>query len=183
MAEASKRAATRKGPAAAGHGAAPAGPPASRPHFPKEYGIPKDAKGLLPWDHVRTRMEKANHYWVCTVDPEGRPHTTPVDAVWIDDRLYFGGSPHTRRNRNLAANPAVAVHLEDAMDVVIVQGDAHELRAVESALGVRLAEASKKKYGFSPKPEEFGKGGTFVLRPRVAFAWTKFPKDATRWQF
>lgn len=118
-----------------------------------------------------------------TVDPEGRPHTTPVDAVWVDDRLYFGGSPQTRRNRNLAANPAVAVHLEDAMDVAIVQGDAHELRVVDPALGVRLAEASKKKYGFSPKPEEFGKGGTFVLRPRVAFAWTKFPKDATRWRF
>jgi hypothetical protein len=159
-----------------------AGPTADRPHIPG-YGIPKDKKGLLPWSHVAERMDKAMHYWICTVSPDGRPHSTPVDGLWIDDRLYFGGSPQTRRNRNLAANPAVCIHLESGSDVVILHGDAQELRAPDPSLAARLIEASTKKYGFAPKPEDFAAGGTYEFRPRLVLAWKQFPKDATRWRF
>lgn len=160
-----------------------AGPAAGRPHIPG-YGIPDDAKGLLAWSHVAERMSSARHYWVCTVDPDGRPHATPVDGLWLDDRLYFGGRPDTRRNRNLAANPAACIHLESGADVVILHGDARELRAPEHALCVRLAEASRAKYGYGPKPEEYAKTpGIFVFRPRKVLAWKQFPKDATRWQW
>ncbi len=160
------------------------GPTAGRPQMPGDYSIPKDKKGLLPWSHVTERMAKAMHYWVCTVSPDGRPHATPVDGLWLEDQLYFGGSPGTRRNRNLAANPAVCVHLESGADVVILHGDAHELRAPDRSLSVRLSEASVKKYGYGPKPEEYGKTpGVFVLRPRMVLAWKNFPKDATRWRF
>jgi nitroimidazol reductase NimA-like FMN-containing flavoprotein (pyridoxamine 5'-phosphate oxidase superfamily) len=160
------------------------GPQAGRPHMPRDYGIPKDTKGLLPWSHVSERMSEAMHYWICTVSPDGRPHATPVDGLWLDDRLYFGGSPQTRRHRNLAANPAVCVHLESGMDVVILRGDAHELCAPDRALAIRLSEASVKKYGWGLKPEEYEKGeGVFVFRPRVVLAWKQFPKDVTRWQF
>jgi nitroimidazol reductase NimA-like FMN-containing flavoprotein (pyridoxamine 5'-phosphate oxidase superfamily) len=159
------------------------GPTASRPYIPG-YGIPKDKKGLLPWSHVIERVANAQHYWICTVAPDGRPHATPVDGLWLDDRLYFGGSPQTRRNRNLAANPAVCVHLESGMDVVILQGYAHELRAPDRSLTVRLAEASQKKYGYGMKPEQYEKAdGIYVFRPRVVFAWKQFPRDATRWRF
>jgi nitroimidazol reductase NimA-like FMN-containing flavoprotein (pyridoxamine 5'-phosphate oxidase superfamily) len=147
------------------------------------YGIPKDEKGLLPWSHVSERMDQAMVYWICTVDPDGRPHATPVDGVWMDDALYFGGYADTRRNRNLAHNPAVCVHLESASDVIILQGDAYELRTPERSLAVRLSEASNKKYGYGAKPEDYNRGGTFVFRPNKAFAWNQFPKDATRWRF
>jgi len=157
------------------------GPTAGRPHIPG-YGVPEDKKGLLPWSHVTERMGKSMHYWICTVGADGRPHATPVDGLWLDDQLYFGGSPRSRRYRNLAANPAVCVHLENGLDVVILQGDAHELRAANASLTLRLAEASRKKYGFAPKPEEYGAGGVHVFRPRVVLAWKQFPKDATRWQ-
>jgi nitroimidazol reductase NimA-like FMN-containing flavoprotein (pyridoxamine 5'-phosphate oxidase superfamily) len=128
-------------------------------------------------------MEKAQHYWISTTGPDGRPHATPVDGLWIEDRLYFGGSPGTRRNRNLAANPAVVVHLESATDVVILHGDARELRTPDRKLVERLVNDSAKKYGYAPKPEDFATGGTYVVHPRVVFAWKQFPKDATRWQF
>src|ERR1051325_7993693 len=95
------------------------GPAASRLRLPREYGVSTAAKGLLPWSHVVERMAKAMHYWICTVDPKGRPHATPVDGLWIDDTLYFGGSRETLRHRNLCANAEVCVHLESAMDVVI----------------------------------------------------------------
>ena len=157
-------------------------PVASRPQI-ADYGIPKDKKGMLPWSDVSERMEKSMHYWVSTVDAKGRPHSTPVDGLWIDEKLYFGGSPKTKRNRNLAVNPAVCVHLESAGDVVILHGEAVELHNIDVSLAQRLADASKKKYGYAPPPESYGSGGSFVVRPRMVLAWNKFPKDATRWQF
>lgn len=128
-------------------------------------------------------MAEASHYWICTVSPDGRPHATPVDGLWFEDQLYFRGGPQTRRNRNLAANPAVCVHLESGTDVVILHGDARELRVPDRALATQLAEESASKYGYGPKPEELYAGGVYVVRPRVVFAWRQFPKDATRWQF
>jgi len=158
-------------------------PKASRPYMPG-YGVPKDKKGLLPWSHVIERMAEAQNYWVCTISPDGRPHATPVWGLWLDDRLYFGGGPQTRRNRNLAENPAVCVHLESGSDVVILHGDAHELRAPDQSLVTRLIEVSTRKYGYAPKPEDYETlRGTFVFRPRMALAWKQFPKDATRWHF
>lgn len=179
----SKKLAGKKSQGRSQTAAKAAGPAAGRPKMPKIYGVPKDNKGLLPWSHVSERMEKAMHYWVCSVGPDGRPHSTPVDGLWIGNKLYFGGSPETRRNRNIVANPAVSIHLENAMEVVILQGYAHELRAPEGALAVSLSEASSKKYGWGPKPEDFAAGGTFEFKPRVVLAWTQFPKDATRWTF
>jgi nitroimidazol reductase NimA-like FMN-containing flavoprotein (pyridoxamine 5'-phosphate oxidase superfamily) len=153
---------------------------ATRPRLPKEYGAFKSAKDLLPWSHVTERMTRAQHYWISTVSPDGQPHATPVDGVWLDDRLYFGGSPQTRRHRNLAANPKICVHLESAMDVVILQGEAHPHRP-DHALATRLAEESNRKYGYGQKPEEYEKRDVHVFRPRVAFAWADMMKDATRW--
>jgi nitroimidazol reductase NimA-like FMN-containing flavoprotein (pyridoxamine 5'-phosphate oxidase superfamily) len=158
------------------------GPVAGRPHI-VGYGIPENKKGLLPWTHVSERMAQAKCYWIATVDPEGRPHATPVDGLWLDGQLYFGGSSQTRRNRNLEANPAVCVHLESGTDVVILHGEAHELHAPERALTVRLAAATREKYGYAPDPDSYGAGGAYVFRPSVAFAWSQFPKDATRWEF
>ena len=163
----------------------PTGPTGSRPHSPgRAYGIPKDKKGLLPWSHVSERMAQAHLYWICTISPEGRPHATPVDGLWLDDRLYFGGSTETRRHRNIAANPSLCIHLESGTDVVILHGEAREFRAPEQALAVRLSAASAQKYGYGPKPEDYATvAGMYVFRPQVVFAWKQFPQDATRWEF
>jgi nitroimidazol reductase NimA-like FMN-containing flavoprotein (pyridoxamine 5'-phosphate oxidase superfamily) len=147
------------------------------------YGVPENKKGLLPWSHVTERMTEAQNYWICTVSPDGHPHATPVWGIWLEDRLYFGGSPQTKRNRNLAANPVVCVHLESAADVVILHGLAEELRAPDRSLTIRLADASGTKYGYRPKPEDYEAPGTYVFRPRMVLAWKQFPKDATRWHF
>jgi hypothetical protein len=158
----------------------PSAPRASRPQLPPEYGVSRNPKGLLPWAHVTTRLARSLHYWVCTVGPGGRPHATPVDGLWLDDRLYFGGSPRTRRQRNLAANPEACVHLESGSDVVILHGEVHAERP-DRSLAKRLAQGSVDKYGYAPRVEDYEANDVQVFRPRVAFAWTHFPKDATRW--
>ncbi len=162
-------------------------PTVSRPYIADPiYGVPRHNKGLLPWSHVSDRMAQAKVYWVSTVSPDGRPHATPVDGIWLDERLYFGGSAKTRRHRNLAANPAACIHLESASDVIILHGDVQELRNPDHNLAVRLAEASNEKYGYGAKPEDYEKdttGQTWVFHPRVVIAWKPLMKDATRWIF
>jgi hypothetical protein len=153
----------------------------TRPHVPG-YGIPKAGKGMLPWSFVDERMAQARNYWVCTTRPDGRPHARPVDGVWVDATLCFGGGPKTRWMRNLARNPAVAVHLETPGEVVILEGTAERINDPKHPLVARVLEASYAKY-----PEYFSGPPPFspfwVLRPSVAFAWTLsgFPKSATRW--
>jgi hypothetical protein len=56
-----------------------------------------------------------------TVWPDGRPHATGVGVRWYDGDLYFLSSPHSRKSRNLAANPActIAMRLPDGPDLVL----------------------------------------------------------------
>jgi len=161
-------------------GKSPAQP--SRPRFPQGYGIPKDPKGMLPWSFIEERMAKARNYWVSTTRPDGAPHVRPVDGVWIDCALCFGGSPETRWVRNLQKNPAISVHLGGEAEVLILEGIAEYVADSKHPLVERLLEASRKKY-----PEYYSGKSPFrpfwMLRPRVIFAWTlaQFPKSATRW--
>jgi hypothetical protein len=149
----------------------------SRPHAPG-YGIRRDAKGLLPWSFVEERMAAAREYWVATVDPDGRPHLTPVWGLWVDGVFYFGSGPRTRKARNLAENPNVAVHPEGD-DVVILKGVAEVVTDPDPALSERVYAASAAKYGMGSHSIE----GYYAVRPRVAFAWTGsgLTQTATRW--
>jgi hypothetical protein len=149
--------------------------------MPAEYGVPKGNKGLLPWSHVDERMSKAKYYWICTVSPASQPHATPVDGVWLNDRLYFGGSPKTRRSRYLLTNPAVSVHLEDGLHVVIMEGEAHPGKP-DHTTAVRLAAASNEKYGYGMSAEQYESSEVHIFRPRLVLAWQQFPQDVTRWR-
>lgn len=158
-------------------------PPASRPRFPAGYGIPGTMRGALPWSFVEERMDKARNYWASTTRPDGIPHVRPVDGVWLDRALCFGGAPETRWVRNLKLNPAISVHLGSEEDVVILEGRAEYVTDPKHPLAAPVLEASRKKY-----PEYYSGGAPpfspfWMLRPRVVLAWTlkQFPASATRW--
>jgi hypothetical protein len=149
--------------------------------MPSNYGIPKSKTGLLEWSHVTKRMAEAMHYWICTVDSKGRPHATPVDGLWLDDALYFGGNPETRRHRNLLANPEVCVHLESATDVIILRGKVEGASSIDRSVAERLSQAAKTKYGYGMSADDYLRAGVWMFRPRVAMGWKNFPQDVTRW--
>lgn len=151
-------------------------PQPGRPYVPG-YGIPTSIEGVLPWSHIIERMSQARNYWVGTTGSGGQPHTVPVWGVWLEDTLYFGGGPGTRWSRNLAANPQVAVHLESGDDVVILEGVVERITDPAHPLVKSIDDAYEAKYDM--------RHGTplWVLRPRLVFAWSKFPDNATRWQF
>lgn len=160
-------------------------PVPSRPHIPG-YGIPESEEGVLPWAHVTERLRSARTYWVATAGPDGRPHSTPIWGGFVDGTLFFEGSPHTRRGRNLAANPAVVVHLESGDDVVIVEGTVQEIKGPDPSLAGRLVEDFAAKYealGYRPSADQWNEGGLYAVQPQTVFAWTRFPQDATRFRF
>ncbi|MGH8957805.1 MAG: pyridoxamine 5'-phosphate oxidase family protein [Acidimicrobiia bacterium] len=54
--------------------------------------------------------------------PDGRPHVIPRDGMWIDGKLYYGGSPETVHYRNIVRNPEVAVHIGYGQEAIILEG-------------------------------------------------------------
>jgi pyridoxamine 5'-phosphate oxidase-like protein len=151
-------------------------------YAPPNYPFPKGTEGLLSWSHAEALLETAPNYWISTVRPNGRPHATPVWGVWVDGALYLDGNPVTRWARNLAANPAVSVHLESAEDVVILEGTVEDLPAVEGYLAEQIVTAWDGKYG-RLHPDPAGRG-IFRLMPLRARGWsTSTLRDGTRWEF
>src|SRR5579863_10155233 len=84
--------------------------------------------GPTSWDDTRAAIEAAQLFWVTTVRADGRPHVTPLVAVWSDDALFFSTGADEQKALNLAHNSHVILTTgcndwEHGLDVV-VEGDA-----------------------------------------------------------
>jgi hypothetical protein len=159
-------------------------PVAERPQMPKGYGIKQTQDGLIEWKWIDEQMTQARNYWICSVAPGGKPHASPVWGVWVEGNLFFSCDRHSRKGRNLLANPAVTVHLESGDDTVIFEGVVEEVR--DSAEMDKMAAAYGAKYaGMSTNAADYAGNPTFVLKPDKALAWIEsdFPRTATRWRF
>ena len=152
-------------------------PTAELIHFPEGYGTPTVT---LAWTDVLARLVAAERYWLATTRPDGRPHAVPSDGIWTDEGCYFSGHAATVHIRNLAANPAVSLHLEDATAAVIVEGTAAWVMPSRAAAR-ELAAASKAKYGWGSASSYAG--GVWLLRPARVLAWNTLFRDATRFTF
>ncbi|MFZ2360231.1 MAG: pyridoxamine 5'-phosphate oxidase family protein [Anaerolineae bacterium] len=159
-------------------------PLAQRPAM-QDYGISSEPDGLLPWSFADQQLAAARNYWIGSTRPDGRPHAAPVWGVWLDGVLYFGTGAGSVKARNLAANPALVVHLESGDEVVILEGEAQWLTDVDPSLWQRIADHYAAKYpGFRPDPPS-PQGPFVALRPKIAFGWLEqdFVRSATRWSF
>ena len=100
------------------------------------------------WDDTRRALEAAELSWVCTVRADGRPHVTPLVAVWLDDALYFCTGDDEQKAVNLRTNSHVIVttgcnNWDSGVDVV-VEGDA--VVVTDHQLLQRLADAWTRKW-------------------------------------
>jgi len=100
------------------------------------------------WDETRQVLEDAQLSWICTVRADGRPHLTPLVAVWLDGALYFSTGEGEQKAVNLRGNPHVLLltgchRWDDGLDVV-AEGDA--IRVTDDALLTRLAQAWAQKW-------------------------------------
>ncbi len=75
------------------------------------------------WDETRRALEDAQLSWICTVRADGRPHLTPLVAVWLDGALYFSTGAGEQKVVNLRGNPHVLLltgchRWDEGLDVV-----------------------------------------------------------------
>jgi general stress protein 26 len=148
----------------------------------------------VPWSDTQQVLADAQLFWVTTVRPDGRPHSTPLVAVWLDDALHFCTGPTEQKAHNLAANPNVLLTTGDngwkgGLDVV-VEGPA--VRVTDEALLGRLAQAWQEKWDgewqFVVHDGDFhhpGGGVAFVFRvePTKVLAFGKGTFTHTRHRF
>jgi PPOX class probable F420-dependent enzyme len=155
------------------------GPTPRRPRgFTPGYGVPQSEDGLVTWEWVVERLERARNYWVATTNPDGSPHTMPVWALWLDDSVVFSTSPRSRKTRNVERDPRAVVHVDGGDEVVILEGEVEA-----TALDDRIARAYEAKYDYRPDPAS-PEEGWYVLRPSGAYAWGRdFPRSVTRFTF
>jgi nitroimidazol reductase NimA-like FMN-containing flavoprotein (pyridoxamine 5'-phosphate oxidase superfamily) len=155
-------------------------PTAERLVMPAGYGA---TRTTMSWENVRDRLAESKQYWLAVNRPGGSPHVVPVDGLWVDDILYYGGSPDTRHVRGALADPHVTIHLPDPWKVVVVQG---EVRVVSTSpeLAQRLADLANAKYAdYGMAFDASSYAEPFGFHPRRAIAWSSFPTDATRFTF
>ncbi|MFF1628258.1 pyridoxamine 5'-phosphate oxidase family protein [Streptomyces sp. NPDC058272] len=148
-----------------------------------------------PWPEALARLAAAELYWLSSVRPDGRPHVTPLLAVWQDGTLYFTTGAQERKALNLAGNPQVVLTTgnntwAEGYDLV-VEGEA--VRVTDRTRLRGLAEAWEEKYGaewhFEVREDGAfqGAGGpslVFGVAPRTAFGFGKGePFSQTRWRF
>ncbi|WP_158441157.1 pyridoxamine 5'-phosphate oxidase family protein [Kribbella steppae] len=148
--------------------------------LPEGYG--RTSK-TMSWESVRAQLVDAKQYWLATNRVSGSPHLVPVDGLWVDDLLYYGGSPETVHVRAVQANPNVTIHLPDPWKVVVVEG---EVRVSTSSpeLAQRLADLANEKYAeYGMQHDASAYAEPTVVHPRRVIAWSAFPKDATRFTF
>jgi nitroimidazol reductase NimA-like FMN-containing flavoprotein (pyridoxamine 5'-phosphate oxidase superfamily) len=147
-----------------------------------------------PWSEAEAMLSEAELFWISTVRPDGRPHVTPLPAVWADGALHFCTGPAERKARNLALNPHVVLTTgtntwNKGYDLV-VEGEAVRVTDDDRLRG--LADAWEHKYGsfwhFEVRDGFFhhgpGNALVFSVAPRTVFGFGKGePFSQTRWRF
>src|SRR5262249_675968 len=76
------------------------------------------------WEETRRILETAELFWISTVRPDGRPHVTPLVAVWLDEAIHFCTGATEQKAVNLSRNPHVILttgcnHWNTGIDVVV----------------------------------------------------------------
>jgi nitroimidazol reductase NimA-like FMN-containing flavoprotein (pyridoxamine 5'-phosphate oxidase superfamily) len=102
----------------------------------------------VDWNRTRELLESAELFWICTVRADGRPHVTPLVAVWVDAAIHFHTGTEEQKYSNLRANPHVVLTTgcnswDHGVDVV-VEGDA--VHTTDPIVLTRLAEAWARKW-------------------------------------
>lgn len=156
-----------------------------QPQFSSDGATP------APWAEVSELLEEAKIYWLATVRPEGRPHVTPLFAVWLDGAIYFATGSSERKAKNLVGNSHCIVttgcNVVKGLDVVL-EGDAVQV-SEESKLQ-RIADRYSSKYDWQYEVRDgafYGDGGraeVYEVAPTTAFGFGKGePFSQTRYRF
>lgn len=145
------------------------------------------------WAEAREVLEGAQISWISTVREDGRPHVTPLVAVWLEGALHFCTGAGEQKALNLAHHPHVVLSTgcdrwDEGLDVM-VEGEAE--RVTDRATLDRLAAAWAAKWDgrswrYQVSDEGFHHEGddglvpVFAVRPTKVLAFGKGTFTHTR---
>ncbi|AJF66417.1 pyridoxamine 5'-phosphate oxidase family protein [Streptomyces vietnamensis] len=117
---------------------------------------------------VLERLGSERDMWVSTSHPDHGPHQVPLWFLWDGQAVWMCTGADSATVRNTREEPRVRLALPDALDVVLLQGEAtcHSAREVPQD----AADAFVGKFGWDPRTEE----APFVylcVTPRTVRAW------------
>ena len=145
------------------------------------------------WDQSRQALETAELFWICTVRADGRPHVTPLVAVWLDDAVHFCTGPGEQKGMNLQHNRHVILmtgcNQWDAGLDVVVEGDAVQVTDEPTLQRLAAAWATKwdGRWHFEVSDGRFhhdaGEALVFSVRPSKVLAFGKGTFSHTRHHF
>ena len=153
----------------------------TRPQFPKGYV--DNPISSLSWEYAVQRLTESKNYWLCSVRPDGRPHSIPRWGVFMDDKFYYDGSPETIHARNILKNPNVSLHLESGDEALIAEGISAPYEKPVPEFAARLSKAfcaKYEKFGYAPGPEQWNGGGLYEFTLFKVLAWTVFFENPTK---
>ena len=146
-----------------------------------------------PWADALTQLEAAKIFWLTTVRPDGRPHVTPLIAVWVDDALVFCTGESERKAHNLAKNPncilTTGCNAYDTGLDLVLEGTVAPV--VEEQALRAIADRYRTKYGWEFTVRDrrlLGSEGNiamvYAVEPTVVFGFGKGKTfSQTRWTF
>jgi general stress protein 26 len=147
-----------------------------------------------PWDDAARVLETAELFWITTVRADGRPHVTPLVAVWLDGAVHFCTGESEQKALNLRTNPHVILMTgnntwDHGLDVV-VEGDAAQVTDDDRLK--RLADAWRTKWDgrwhFEVRDgafhhEDGGAALVYAVAPTKVLAFGKGTFSHTRHRF
>ena len=146
-----------------------------------------------PWADVVDLLETAELFWISTVRVDGRPHVTPLPAVWRDGALHFCTGPGEQKAANLRDNDRCALttgtnRWKSGLDVV-VEGRAERVTDDERLRDLAAMWATKYDgdWQFEVRDGAFhddpGPAHVFAVRPVKVLAFAKGDFAQTRYRF
>jgi PPOX class probable F420-dependent enzyme len=123
-------------------------------------------------DDVRRFLDGANFAHLATVMPDGAPHAVPVWVGLEGDRIAFLTHPRSRKARNLAADPRVAISITERdrpNAMAHIRGRVVEVLDGDEAWIV--IDRLSGKYLGGPYPERVDRV-VFLIEPEHAWAQT-----------
>ena len=151
-------------------------------------GMPEPVQ--LPWAWAEDRLTRSPLYWIATTRPDGRPHSRPVWAVFVDGQVRFSTGSLAAANLGASGDISVQVQLQTggSHEIVIVEGVAGMVE--DRPLVVRICDAYNTKYRYDLDPDALP-GPFYGVAPRRMFGWVSddtgadggaaFHGTATRW--
>ena len=166
--------------------------PQTEPAAELNEGFSESGAVARPWAEVAEVLSNSEMFWLSTVRGDGRPHVTPLPAIWLDGLLHFCAGSHEQKAKNLHSNPrciltAGANQFRSGLDVV-VEGTA--ARITSPAQLQRLAAIWKSKLDWDFQVTDGGfrdpagrTGLVFGVKPAKVLAFGKRPYSQTRYRF